>query len=417
MGTSLAGTQQPVVMGLNASIHTLRNEESLQTQECVEVLEAEHATRRACAPTTTFETTSDFLEPFAETGGSQPSTRATDGPESCRNTEPAESDSSGVASGIYTSIHALDQLNTGPYQALDETTEKLGLQPSHTVAGSSSAENGEQHGLTASIHAPGGCRSSQAAKHSSRHSADAPNWAAAARDEDSEKSGSSCPARCGKAQEPALDEDESEPSTTTRCAVQDEEEGSVDNSGGSLDSTDDQEGGTGPGEIENGLDAGTDSNEEGSTTRSRRSRRRGRPRRTRPKMPYLPPPRMRNLTQHPIVDILGAQAQAHGAQAAPSTGSSAQYYGHALPQMPQHGTTQGPIISPSVITHGQLGQHLHYNNAHYMPPPQPVGTSLPPVPNLPPFPPPGPYHPALYSHSPFPQYVSPQVPFASPYGR
>ena len=402
-GASLAGTQQPIVVGSNASVHAPRNEESLQTEECVGVLEPKHATRRACAPTTTFETTSDLLKPPAETGAFQPFTHAADG----INTEPADSYSPG-GTKIYASNHALDQLDT---EALDETTE-LGSQLYHAVASSSSAENAEQHGLTASIHAPRGGLSRQAAKQSSGHSADAPNWAAAARDSDSEKSGSGSPARRPKAQELAPDEGELEPSTTTRCAVQDKEEGSVDNSDGSLGSTDDQEGAKGRGEIENGLDAGADSNEEGSTTQSRRSRRRGRPRRTRQKMPYHPPPRMRNLTQHPIVDIFAAQAQAHGAQAAPSTGLSGQYYGYALPQMPQHGVSiQGPIIP----THCQLGQQLHYNNqVQYMPPPQPVGISLPPVPNLPPFPPPDPYHPASYSFS---QYVSPQVPFASLYGQ
>jgi hypothetical protein len=419
-GVLLARAQQPTVVGLNEPINTLQNVESLQRQEYDEVLGSKHATRRACVSATTFEITSDSLEPFPESGAFQSFVQNAEQPESYRNTQSAESDSSRVTSGIHTPIHS-PKSDVGAYQALDESTEKLELQPSHPIIGSSSAENGEQCGLAASIHAPERCLPSQAVKHSSNHSADTPNWAAAARAKASAKPGSSSPTCRGQAPaELALDEDESELSTTTRCAVQDEEEeGSVDNSDGSLGSTDDQEGVVGPGEAEDGPDADADPNEEDSTTRSRRTRRRGRPRRPRQKVPYLPPPRMRNLTQHPIVDVFAAQAQALNVPAAPSTSSSGQYYTPVLPQTSQHGTSiPSGVIPPSVTTHGQLGQHLHYQ-AQHLHLPHPAGVSPPPVPvpNLSPFPSPDTYHPPWYSRSPFPQYVSPQMPFASQYGR
>jgi hypothetical protein len=385
------------------------------------VLESKHSTRRACASATTFETTSDSLEPFPESGAFQSSIQAAEQPESYRNTQSAESDSPRAASGIHTPIHSPKGSDVGAYQALDESTEKLELQPSHPIIGSSSAENGEQSGLAASIHAPERCLPSQDVKHSFKHSADTPNWAAAARAKASAKSGSSSPTCRGKTPaEPSLDEDESEPSTTTGCAYEDEEEGSVDNCDGSLGSTEDQEGIMGPGEAEDGPDADTDPNEEDSTTRPRRARHRGRPRRPRQKVPYLPPPRMRNLTQHPIVDVFAAQAQALNVPAAPSTSPSGQYYSPVLPQTSQHGPSiPSGVIPPSVTTtHGQLGQHFHYNQAPHLHPPHPAGVSPPvPIPSLSPFPSPDTYHPAWYSPSPFPQYVSPQIPFGSSYGR
>jgi hypothetical protein len=356
------------------------------------VFQSKHVTRRASAPATTFKTTSDSLDSFVEIEEVQLPILFAEQPDWHKPTqsESAELDSSSATSGIYASIHASKQSDTEACYA--RCTEKLKL--THPISGSSSIENGEQRRLVGSIHATKRYLPNEATQHSSKHSPDAPNWAAAARAEKSGKSGNSSPTRRGEVPEPALDENEPEPSTSTRCAVQGEEEGSVDNSDGSLGSTDDQEGSVRPSETEDGLDAGADSNEEeGSMTPSRRTRRRGRPRRPRQKVPYLPPPRMRNLTQHPIVDMLAAQAQTLNVQATPSTNPSGPYYSPTLPLMPPHNASApGPIIPPM---RGPVGQHLHYNQPHHVHPP----------------------HPASYSPSSFPQFLSSQMPFASQYGR
>lgn len=155
-------------------------------------------------------------------------------------------------------------------------------------------------GLAASIHAPQGCLPSQSKRETVVHSADAPNWAAAAREDSAaaSRSSSSAQPRQTPNQRPDDGEDsELDVPTTSKCATQDENEVSgVDDSDGSMHHADDREGGAGTYETDSGLDA--------SATRSRRSRRRGKPRRPRTKVPYLPPPRMRNLTQHPVADVL-----------------------------------------------------------------------------------------------------------------
>jgi hypothetical protein len=171
-------------------------------------------------------------------------------------------------------------------------------------------------GLAASIHAPQVCQAI--------HSADAPNWAAAAR-ADSTASSRGSPAQRGKTLDQGLgDGNNSDVPTATRCAVQleDEDEG-FDRDGVSGGSS----------EIDSGLDAADDSNEQESVTRTRRSRRRGKPRRPRTKVPYLPPPRMRNLTQHPIVDMI-VEAQALHRLAAGSVVSNGQHY--SLARQSQH---------------------------------------------------------------------------------
>jgi hypothetical protein len=258
-----------------------------------------HAIRRACAPATTSENTSDSL------GASE---TASDSSTSClrpRTSTPEHGSSPRARSQC-------GEVGDAAYSLYS--------------ASSSSTDDGPQSGLTASIHAPRRCPPLEAARRSSQHSADAPNWAAAARAEDSSTtSGVSVTAQRDNSPDPALDDDAddgSELPTATRCAVKDQEEGPVDSSDGSLDYADDQEGTTtGSGETDDGLDLdeADDPNEQDSSPQSRRTRRRGKSRRHRQKAPYLPPPRMRlgNLMQHSVVDGFAAQTQLHNALAAP----------------------------------------------------------------------------------------------------
>lgn len=185
-------------------------------------------------------------------------------------------------------------------------------------------------GLAASIHAPQGCQAI--------HSADAPNWAAAAR-ADSTAAVSRGSGSAERGITPNQDDsDQLDVPTAIRCAaVRDENEGSgVDDSdgGSTMHPTGDRWDGAPAGfyETDSGLDAADDSNEqESTTTRSRRSRRRGKPRRPRTKVPYLPPPRMRNLTQHPVVDMI-LEARALHRLATGSAVSNGQHY--SLPRHP-----------------------------------------------------------------------------------
>jgi hypothetical protein len=393
----LTGPQQPDSVGLKASIHAPQNGDISQTQGRVGVSGSMHAIRRACAPATSSENTSDSL------GASE-----------------TASDSS-----LRASVHAPQHLSTGAHQGLEANVEKLETQLTRS-ASSSSTDDGPQSGLTASIHAPRRCPPLEAAQRSSQHSADAPNWATAARAEDSSTtSGVSVTAQRDNSPDPALgDYDGSELPTATRCAIKDQEEGSVDSSDGSLDYADDQEGTTtGSGETDGGLDLdeADDPNEQDSSPQSQRTRRRGKSRRHRQKLPYLPPPRMRlgHLMQHSVVDVFAAQTQPPNALAAPPPPRaplSGQYYSH-LPPPPSHDPTlalRRMAPPPIGIIPNQLGPHPHYHHPRPMGSPHSAGLYPPPIPV---FPPPGPYTPTFYPHGPHPQYLSPQAPFTPLYGR
>jgi hypothetical protein len=327
--------------------------------------------------------------------------------------------SSVVSSGIHASIHA-------PWskvdQALYENTEKSTTQPSLSAARSTLTDNRMQIGLAGSIHAPGARCSipHQAGQGSSKHLADAPNWAAIAIAKVSSKaSRGSGPAQTDNSSDPALDEDGTEVSTTTRCAARDqEEEGSIDNSDGPSDHADDLEDKTVSSETENGLDELDDGlNEQDSITRCQRNRRRGKPRRRRQSVPYVPPPRMHNLTQHPIVNLLAAQAQAppNGFVPPPVT-LSRQYYTHTHPHPPPlHRPTSAldHMVPPNAM-HNHLGQHPHYRHAPHLGSPQ-TATHYPS--HAPGFQQPGPHNPMFYTHISYAQNFSPQAPFIPLYGR
>jgi hypothetical protein len=394
---------------LKASIHAPRDE-VLQKESRVQVSESMHAIGQGCTPVTTPATTSDTLESSIENGGFQTSLDAVEGLKSSENVQFTRSNSSVVSSGIYASIHAP---RSTVDQAHDQNAKKLTTQPSLTATSSGPTDNRVQIGLAGSIHAPGARIPHHAAQGSSKHSADAPNWAAAARADSevpSKASRDTTPAQSGNSSNPALDKDVSELPTTIRCAAKDQdEEGSVDNSDGYSDHADVPEGTTGSSETDNRLDEMDDeTSEQDSTTRCRRTRHRGKPRRRRQRVPYVPPPRMQNLTQHPIVDILAAQAQA------PPNALSGQYYTHAYPPPPYHLTSAPGHMAPPNVIPNHLGQHPHYRYSQHLGSP-PTATHYPSY--APGFQPPDPHNPTFYSHTHHAQNFSPQAPFIPLYGR
>jgi hypothetical protein len=349
--TSLADLRPPVSVGLKASIHAPRNDEISETQGCVGVSESTDATRRACAP----PTTPDSPEHPVDTGSFQASIDAVEETESSGSAQPTRSTSPGVSGGVYASIHA----STGALPTLGDNMEKP-----HAMDRSSQTNNGTQSGLYASIHAPTRYPPNESAQRPSNHHTDVPNWAAICKAQNSSSStasGGSFQAQRGNSPDPALDEGAL---TTTRCAANDQEGGSVDNSDGSLVYVDDQEGTTGSGETDSTLAEMDDPNEQDFTKPSRRTRRRGRPRRPRQKVPYVSPPRMRNLTEHPVV------APGQSANYALAAQPASLYYTHAPPPLPHHPTSSsGPMIPPNGIMHDQFGWHpqYHYYSPHVAP--------------------------------------------------
>ena len=362
--TSLSEPRPPVSVGLKASTHAPRNDEISETQGCVGVSESTDATRRACAP----PTTPDSLEHPVDTGIPQASIDALEEPESSESAQPTRSTSPGVSEGVYASIHAPPNPSTGALPALGDNMEK-----SHAMDCSSQTNNGTQSGLYASIHAPTRCPPNESAQRPSKHHTDVPNWAAICKAQNSSSStasGGSFQAQRSNSPDPALDEGAL---TTTRCAANDQEGGSVDNSDGSLVYADDQEGTTGSGETDSTLAEMDDPNEQDFAKPTRRARRRGRPRRPRQKVPYVPPPRMRNPTERPGLGVLAPGQSANYAMAAPP---ASLYYAHAPPPPPHHPTSSsGPMIPPNGIMHNQFGWQPQY---HYSPHVAPIPVFQPP---------------------------------------
>jgi hypothetical protein len=376
-----AASLESVSAGLEASIHAPRNEEILQTQGRVEVLDA----------------TTNTPERPIESGGFQTFIDAVEESESSRNAQPTKSASPRVTDGLRASIHAPPDPSTGTLQALGDDTENL-EEPTHSMTRSNSTRSG----LDASIHAPAAGQSGQSAQRSSKHHTDVPNWAAICRAEKSSTEGSPDSAA-------ALDEHASEPSTTTRCAASDQEGSSVDDSdGSSLVHADDQEDTTiGSGEIDStpGEVDASDGQDSAGTKPSRKSRRRG-GRRTRQKIPYVPPPRMQNLpvTQHSVIDVRAqGPGQVPNVLAAPPSLSRHHHYTQAPPAPSHYHPTSapGPIFPPNGIMHDQFGRYPHY---------------YPHVAPIPGFQPPGPHNnPRFYPIWPHP-HVSPHPPSTLLYG-
>jgi hypothetical protein len=371
-----------------ASIHAPRNEEILQTQGRVEVLDA---------TTNTPERLIDAVEE----------------PETSGNAQPTKSASPRVTDGLRASIHTPSDPSTGTLQALGDDAEKLEKEPTHSMTRSNSTRSG----LYASIHAPAAGQSGQSAQRSSKHHTDVPNWAAICRAEKSSTEGS-LPAKCGGSSPnsaAALDEGASElVSTTTRCAASDQEGSSVDASdGSSLVHADDQEEDTtiGSGETDSlntpGEMGAPDEQDTTGTKLSRKSRRRG-GRRTRLKIPYIPPPRLQNLpvTQHPVIDVRArGPGQTPNVWDVPASLSRHHHYTLAPPAPPHYPTpAPGLMYPPNGIIHDQFGRYPHY---------YPSSPHVAPIPG---FQPPGPHNPMFYpiGHHP---HVSPHAPSTLLYGR
>jgi hypothetical protein len=381
----------------------------LQTEGHVGASESMCTIGQECAPVTTPKTTADCLESSTENGESQVSMDAVGESNSCEYAQPeTERPISPVFSGgIYASIHAPHRRSTGVHQTLDDNTEELAT-PAPTTR-SSLADNGPPRGLAGSIHAPGARTPDQATQHSLKHSADAPNWAAAARAQVSTASEGGVPAQCNTSFSPSPDVDVSGLPTTMRCAAaaKDQEESFVDNSDGSSDHADDPEGTTGSDETDTGLNEVHGPNEQDTDARIPRTRRRGKPRRPRQKAPYILPPRMQVLTQHLIVDARAAQAHATKALVPAPAPLSGHQYNPIHPPPPHHSASAPGHMVPRNVILNHLRQPPHYRHPWHLGSLH-MGTHYPsPFPGFNP----------IYPHMPHPQNLSLQAPFTPLYGR
>ncbi|KAI9445361.1 hypothetical protein H4582DRAFT_2183346 [Lactarius indigo] len=299
-----SGPPQRILVGLKGSIYAPRNDDlsRTQTQEDFGALDLMHSRIQASPLPIESKARSNSPGPVSAVSRIQESTHSPPTPRSQELADSAAAESStSLASGLEFCALAPAEADTRTTQTPKELAKIPVPSSAQVIAGSNSPRS-----LAASMHAPKGCLPSQAKREIAGHSADAPNWAAAAREDSAAASRGSSLAQRGKTPDQGLDDgDELDVPTATRCAVQDENERfGVDDSGGSIHPSDDLDGAAGPSETDSGLDAAEDPNEQEFATRSRRSRRRGKPQRPRTKVPYLPPPRMRNLTQHPIANML-----------------------------------------------------------------------------------------------------------------
>jgi hypothetical protein len=355
--------------------------------------------------------TTNTLDHPIESGSFQTYIDAVEEPELSGNAQPTNSTLPRVTDGLRASIHVPPDPSTGTLRAPEDDTENLEKEPTHSMTRSDSTRSG----LYASIHAPAAGQSGQPAQRSSKHDTDVPNWAAICRAEKSSTEGS-LPAKCGGDSSDSaatLDEGASELSTTTRCAASDQEGSSVDSSdGSSLVQADDQEDTTiGSGETDStpGEVDASDGQDPAGNKPSRKSRRRG-GRRTRQKIPYVPPPRMQNLpaTQHPVIDVRAqgpGQTPNANVSAAPASLSGHHHYTHAPPAPPHHPTSApGFMIPPNGIMHDQFGRYPHY---------YPGSPHVAPIPGFQPL---GPHNPSVYPTWSHP-HVSPHAPSTLLYGR
>ncbi|KAH8998810.1 hypothetical protein EDB86DRAFT_3075882 [Lactarius hatsudake] len=358
---SSSGSPQPVLVGLKGSIHAPRNDDPSRTrpQECIGTLDSMNAIKQECPLPIESQTSSHFPEAVSAADGIQESIHSAPKTASQGLADPAAAESSTPpASGLAACPIAPAQADTRAALVPEELAEIPVPQSAQATIGSNAPR-----GLAASMHALKVCLPSHAKKEIAGHSADAPNWAAVAREDSTAASRGSSLAQRGKTPDQGLDDgDESDGPTATRCAIRGENQVSgVDDSDGSTHpAADDRDGAAGSSETDSGLDAADDPNEQESATRSRRSRRRGKPRRPRTKVPYLPPPRMRNLTQHPIANML-VEAHALHRLAAGLAVSNGQYYSHALPQ-PASASVSGSIVPPQAVVSDQFGQPLSYHH-------------------------------------------------------
>jgi hypothetical protein len=403
--TSIAGLAQPVFVGLKASIHAPRNDDlsRADTQECAGTLGSMHATPQESPILIESQTRSHSPKLVSVADGIQESTHSAPKPGSQELTYHAAAESSTTQAFAPAEVDATT--NKGP--------TNIPVPPPTEAIVSSNVPRG----LAASIHAPGGCLPSQAKREIAVQSADAPNWAAAAREDlilaAASRSSSSTQRRKTPYQRPD-DGDESDVPTASRFSIQDEnEDGSgIHDSDGSMHRADNRDGEACDHETDSWPDAADDSNEQDSATPSRRSRRRGKPRRPRTKVPYLPPPRMRNLTQHPAVQVLAGARVLDKLAAGPAV-SSGQHHSHTLPQQPgPHTSVSGSIVPPQAMVSDQLGQPTYHQTPqqHMGSPSTADQLQLLHISSLQSLPSPAPYYPIFYAQNPHGERATPLTP-------
>lgn len=292
---SFTGPQPLVCVGLTASIHSPHNDDlsRKETRENAGTPDSTHATKQASLLPIKSQTRSDGIQEFIHCAAKSSS-------QTLAYPTTLESNSS-QTSQFESPTAALSDADALAVQRLKEPSGNPVPPTTHAIIGSNSPR-----GLAASIHAPQGCLPSQSKREKAAHSADAPNWAALAREESAATSRNSSSAQTPNQRLDDGDDSKLDVPTTSRRAIQQDENevSGVDDSDGSIHHADNREGEAGTYETDSGLDAVDDSNGQESATRSRRSRRRGKLRRPRTKAPYIPPPRMRNLTQHPAAEAL-----------------------------------------------------------------------------------------------------------------
>ncbi|KAI0271440.1 hypothetical protein BC834DRAFT_442486 [Gloeopeniophorella convolvens] len=398
IGTSLEVSQQPAVVGLQASIHATSHEERSQThKEKVGMLEL-HATRRACAPATASEGNNESSGLLGGSAGLRDSIHAPKADRSSGSLKRAKSSSRAAVTGVYASMHALRR--SAEASPADSRAQRT----------STTKNGGSQRGLAASIHASTRAPKERAlpAKSASEHPAGALNWAAAAKEDSlapSEGVGSS-------GQGPSNSEKSVAGPSTSRCAPQDAAEDPVDNSVESLHPPDDQES---LGDDSTG-DAAVGKIEQGSPKEKRRRGRRGGPRRHRVKpAPCFTPPRHASLFLPRPIGIQGAHRHAGYHPDVPQPSPSKYPYRQLHPPPPFHppGPQPGGVppnaqmmldysVQPPPPYYHHLQPYMGYSShgCHY---PSPASTSQslpsPAYPYHPPLYPPGPQY-----DQPFPQY-------------
>ncbi|KAH9056927.1 hypothetical protein EDB87DRAFT_1138583 [Lactarius vividus] len=209
---SSSGSPQQVLVGLKDSIHAPRNDDlsQMRTQECIGTLDSMHAMKQECPPHTEPQARSHFLEAIATAEGIQESIHSSPKPGSQGLTDPAAAESStSPASGLESRPLAPAQADTKATQGPKEPAGILVPQSTRTTIGSNAPR-----GLAASMHAR---LPSHPQREIAAHSADAPNWAAAVREDSIAASRGSSLAEREKTPDQGLDDgDESDFTTATR---------------------------------------------------------------------------------------------------------------------------------------------------------------------------------------------------------
>ncbi|KAF8273857.1 hypothetical protein EI94DRAFT_1079414 [Lactarius quietus] len=208
---SFAGPPQPVFAGLRASIHAPRNDDLSRTelQEYVGTSDSAYEKQASSFPTES-QTRSHSPDLVSTADEIQVSTHSAPKPGSQEYTNPATLESS------TSQTSRLESSTIAPADA-DATVIQTRKEPVETLVPPTIVGPNVLRGLAASIHAPQGCPSNQAKRERAVHSADAPNWATAAREDSMAASRGSSPAQLGNTPNQRLDDgDEPDVPTATR---------------------------------------------------------------------------------------------------------------------------------------------------------------------------------------------------------